>query len=168
MSTAVAVLCNFAKVFESVLYKTIYCASKVQTFLFSPRFSLMQLITEENLMPDLEPQGSHMGALLLLLFANDLSLSLTKNFLFTLATIKSTQDCFNLQENIKRLNEWCIKTKLAVNIFKCKAIIITCIKNSINFSYILNNQRINSSNTSKDLEVAFYQGLIFISNPNMK
>ena len=72
------------------------------------------------------PQGSILGPLMFLLFVNHIpQITLSNIMLFADATklwrlIKSIDDVNILQEDLKKIIEWCQKWKLHLNVKKCK------------------------------------------------
>lgn len=68
--------------------------------------------------------------------------------------IKPINDPIQLQNDIDRVNEWCIANGLKFSILKCCCISF-CKKEAIEFEYTINNESLNIVTSVKDLGVTF-------------
>lgn len=105
-------------------------------------------------------QGSILGPLLFVLFINDIDQCfLNSHFLLyaddlkIFKQIKTNDDSILLQDDLNRLNEYCIHNKMHLSITKCKFITTTKKKNIIHFNYILNNTKLEKVNIIRDLGI---------------
>lgn len=122
------------------------------------------------------PQGSILGPLLFIIFINDLltSLEYCSGFaddLKVYRTIACLSDCFKLQRDLIKIDEWCIANKMSLNIDKCAIISITYSLNRIEFPYYFGNELIKRVSSVKDLGVIIDEKLRFkehISNITRK
>lgn len=102
------------------------------------------------------PQGSVLGPLLFLIYANDIpELVRCKIVLFAddiklWTTIRNTEDCHLLQKDLNSLHGWSIKNKLPFNFKKCKMINIG---RHFDYSYVLGSHTLAWTTEEKDLGV---------------
>ena len=114
------------------------------------------------------PQGSNLGPLLFLIHINDLpeTLSNSNKLLFAddlkiYKSIRSINDCRDLQEEINNLVSWCVTNDLSLNIRKCSVVTYTKRKTPYDYQYKIVNETINRVNVVKDLGVMYDSQLTF-------
>lgn len=113
------------------------------------------------------PQGSVLGPILFNIFINDLNSSIQcKTLLYADDTkiftkITSQEDIFSLQNDINKLQLWCINNKLKLNIDKCQYIVFSNKKISLPTSYTINNVPLNKVTVIRDLGVLIDSKLKF-------
>lgn len=89
-------------------------------------------------------------------------------------SISSIEDALTLQQNITRIQEWCVVNKLPLNPLKCNVMSYTLKSDTIKFDYGLNNiilQRpdvINDLGVSFDSKLTFSQHIINLTNSALK
>lgn len=116
------------------------------------------------------PQGSVLGPLLFVVFINDINLDLCNNSLMyaddlkLFASIVSPEDCRGLQNDLCKINLWCLKNKLPLNIAKCNVMTFSKKHNPVNFSYSIDNITVNRCTEFKDLGVIFDTSLSFVAH----
>lgn len=125
---------------------------------FSPPFNITSGV----------PQGSHLGPLLFLLYINDINKCLTfsKCLLYAddlkiFGEIRNPTDCIQIQSDLQRVQEFCLKNKLFLNMNKCSVITFTRNLAPINYDYTMNSQILARVNHIKDLGVIFDSKLSF-------
>ena len=104
------------------------------------------------------PQGSILGPLLFVLYINDLP-SVAKNTKVALfaddakcyLNIDSLDDCQLLQNDLNALVDWSSTWELNFHPSKCQVISVTRKRNPFNFDYFMNNTRLSSVKSIKDL-----------------
>ena len=106
------------------------------------------------------PQGSILGPLLFVLYINDLP-SVDKNTKVALfaddakcfLNIDSLGDCQLLQNDLNALVDWSSTWELNFHPSKCQVILVTRKRNPFNFDYFMNNTRLSSVKSIKDLGI---------------
>ena len=106
------------------------------------------------------PQGSILGPLLFVLYINDLP-SVAKNTKVALfaddakcyLNIESLGDCQLLQNDLNALVDWSSTWELNFHPSKCQVISVTRKRNPFNFDYFMNNTRLGSVKSIKDLGI---------------
>lgn len=113
------------------------------------------------------PQGSILGPLLFVIFINDIIEDLDVSYLLYADDVKiyyaihSEEDCAKLQQNLNRLNNWCILNRLPLNINKCNVMTYSRKESPIHYKYKLNNHTLERPKYFKDLGVIFDPALTF-------
>ena len=103
------------------------------------------------------PQGSVLGALLFLVYVNDLDTGLTNELLkfaddmkvFGKATDGSDRE--SIQEDLNRLVNWPDRGKMEFNVKKCKLMHVG--KDKVNFKYTVKGNTLQETSLEKDLGV---------------
>lgn len=121
------------------------------------------------------PQGSILGPLLFIIYINDLPDSLNSGSSIYLYAddakiyrfISSIQDRLLLQNDIEKLTNWTEKWLIKLNINKCK-IVSYGRKIDHDYSYYINNTKIEVLDSIKDLGVTFDSHLKFDQHINDK
>jgi hypothetical protein len=127
------------------------------------------------------PQGSVLGPLIFYIFINDLcdvinhcSCSLFADDLKVYRAIKSPNDCFLLQSDIKRVHKWCSANLMKPNLSKIRVISFSSKTTVLNYQYRLGNSPILRADCIKDLGVHidsklhFHQHVDFLFSHAMK
>lgn len=122
------------------------------------------------------PQGSILGPLLFNIFIDDI-INIFKqhniNYLLYADDIKiyvevrSHQDCIRMQNCLQEISQWCISSRLTLNIKKCNVMTFTRKNNYITYDYILNGISLTRPNFFKDLGVTFDRKLNFVEHYNL-
>lgn len=118
------------------------------------------------------PQGSNLGPLLFNIFINDIVCTLNVNCLLYADDMKlycnigNIEDCIKLQNDLLKVNNWCIANKLPLNVEKCNVMTYSTRTNMITFDYAINDTNINRPITFRDLGVTFDQKLSFVDHIN--
>lgn len=113
------------------------------------------------------PQGSNLGPMLFLLFIDDLCKAISSEKLLYADDLKifrvihNTEDCISLQNDVTRVEDWCIVNKLEMNISKCKILTYTRKMNPTYYTYTFNSIQLSRTNLIKDLGVTFDNKLTF-------
>ena len=113
------------------------------------------------------PQGSTLGPLLFLLFINDIvdNLSCEKllyaDDLKIFNDISCLDDCVNLQNNITKIQNWCVHNNLKINVKKSVILTYTRKQQFTTFEYHVHNIPLRRVSETKDLGVVFDSALTF-------
>ena len=113
------------------------------------------------------PQGSVLGPLFFNVFINDITVELTNMCLLyaddlkIVRSIKGLDDCQHLENDIIKLNSWCLKNNLLLNIPKCNVLSFSRSKNPILYDYSINDASLSRVDCFKDLGVIFDPKLTF-------
>jgi hypothetical protein len=73
------------------------------------------------------PQGSHLGSLCFIWFANRISMIF--DYVRVLFYVDDMKDCVKIQLDLNKLSEWCEKNSLILNVDKCTTITFSECKN---------------------------------------
>lgn len=130
------------------------------------RVNMCGVLSHEFSVPSGVPQGSHIGPILFVLFINDVVRCLkgSRCLLYAddlkfFATVDS--ECNPLQPDLDRLANWCNINLLKLNPKKCKHISFYKTMNPVLHTYFLENERLETVDTIKDLGVVFQKDLSF-------
>lgn len=113
------------------------------------------------------PQGSNLGPLMFLVFINDIVEVINcEKLLFAddlkiYSTISNQFDCLALQNNLNKIQVWCDKNNLQMNVAKCKVISYSRCRNPILFNYTFNSSTLQRCDSIRDLGVVFDSRLTF-------
>jgi hypothetical protein len=67
--------------------------------------------------------------------------------------INNVEDCQRFQDDLDRLQEWCLRNKFDLNVNKCKTITFSRLKNPIKHDYRIGGHRLEHFEEYKDLGV---------------
>lgn len=113
------------------------------------------------------PQGSLLGPLLFIVFANDITSVINcKILLFAddvklFSSVSSQDSCTFLQNNLNRLVEWCSLNKLLLNTSKCHIMSYTRRLLPVTYDYRIHGETLSRLTIVKDLGVTFDSELSF-------
>lgn len=113
------------------------------------------------------PQGSHLGPLLFVLFINDICSRLQSQKLLyaddlkVFRTVSSVIDCLALQQDIDKINEWCVLNGMVVNSSKCKVISFTRSVAPITHDYTFDSHGLDRVTSIRDLGLLIDRKLNF-------
>ena len=113
------------------------------------------------------PQGSVLGPLLFNIFINDIVTNLdVQSLLYAddlkiFYVIETEEDCSKIQNNLNKINDWCVLNQLPLNVAKCSAFTFCRARNCVTYNYYLNDQELKRPDTIKDLGVTFDRSLSF-------
>lgn len=117
------------------------------------------------------PQGSHLGPFLFTIYINDVGSCFhdSHHLLYADDTkifkvISTPEDCLKLQSDLQRFVNYCEKDKLFLNSDKCFVISFTRKHNSINYDYVLSDNKIKRVHEIRDLGVKLDAKLHFRSH----
>lgn len=119
------------------------------------------------------PQGSVLGPLMFVVFINDIVANLNVESLLyaddlkIYCVIENEQDCENLQNNLNKVNDWCLSNNLPLNISKCNSFTFSKMHKPIDYNYHINGQILQRPDTVKDLGVIFDKCLSFKDHINL-
>lgn len=105
------------------------------------------------------PQGSHLGPLIFILFANDLCHRIRSHCLMYADDLKiyriisSLIDCAALQQDLDAVADWCSSNGMELNIKKCKTISFCRTTPLTSFDYSINGNSVDRVSSIKDLGV---------------
>ena len=119
------------------------------------------------------PQGSHFGALLYIIYINDV-VKVVENSKILLYTddlklykrINNQNDIYLLNKDLVNLNNWNKQNNLDFNEFKCKVMIFGKEISDSNFKFSINNQDLEYVKSIKDLGIIFDNKLTFKDHIN--
>lgn len=119
------------------------------------------------------PQGSLLGPLLFAVFVNDIEQCFEFSQLLCfaddmkiIAPISSLADAFKLQEDLMRLDAYCIENQLDLNPSKCSVVTYSRKRNLVQFDYVLKTSVLKRDKFIRDLGVIHDSKLIFDSHVN--
>lgn len=141
----------------------------LQSYLTGRRQYVLYLGRKSYSFPTLSgvPQGSVLGPLLFNLFINDIVSELSCSSLLyaddmkLFCSIKSFEDCCNLQNNLNNIQIWCFNNGLQLNIDKCNVVSYTRKTDKITFDYSIDGHILRRETICKDLGVTFDYQLSF-------
>ncbi|XP_046685913.1 uncharacterized protein LOC124371611, partial [Homalodisca vitripennis] len=105
------------------------------------------------------PQGSHLAPLLFNLFINDIYSVIASKYLMFADDIKlflevtSSRDCESLQETLERIEDWCSRNSMDLNVNKCSILTYSRSISITTFDYRLSGFPLSRVNKCKDLGV---------------
>lgn len=113
------------------------------------------------------PQGSHLGPILFIIFVNDIGHGFQSEYQLFADDLKiyrmvtSVLDSHILQDDIDKLQDWCLRNKLDLNIKKCAVMSFSRSQVRTPTDYKLNNQQIQEVEEIKDLGITIDNKLTF-------
>lgn len=117
------------------------------------------------------PQGSLLGPLLFLIFVADIDCCFRNSTLLSFADdmkifkeVKNQADALALQEDLCRLDTYCVNNKLDLNVSKCVIMSFSRKKLPIHFSYSLKGHSLVRVSEMRDLGVIHDSKLLFQSH----
>ena len=117
-------------------------------------------------------QGSNLGALLFLIYVNDISKVLNidsimyADHLKIYRHVETACDIEYIQGQINNLSNWCKINKLQVNVTKCAVVSYTRFQQPLVGAYVINGQLIPRSSCVRDLGLHFNSVLNFSQHIN--
>lgn len=134
----------------------------------SQRVALNGYVSPPTFIPSGVPQGSVLAPLLFAIFINDIDKCFMQSDVLLFAddmkvskSIITIDDATNLQNDLLRLENYCLKNKLDLNIQKCNIISFTRKPKPILFPYKINNQLLERTDKVRDLGILLDSKLLF-------
>lgn len=113
------------------------------------------------------PQGSHLGPLFFGVFINDLIYRISSPSLLYADDLKifrqidAVDQCMHLQNDLHKIQEWCVHNKMILNVDKCYIISFTRKKNKILHLYSIRDTILKRVEVVRDLGVLMDEQLTF-------
>jgi len=117
-------------------------------------------------------QGSNLGPILFTLFINNITDIVSVQTLMyaddvkIFCNVKNVFDCINLQNDLDKIQLWCVQNGLSLNKGKCKIMSYSRRKNVVTFAYNLSGFVLERCKLIKDLGVYFEPSLSFSHHYN--
>lgn len=173
-----AIFVDFSKAFDRVPHKRLFLKIRqlqldqnttrwIEEFLTN-RFQTVKLnnhISNQTRVSSGVPQGSVLGPLLFLIYINDIACSLKSPIrLFAddcvvYREISNPDDTIILQSDLIRLEEWCSRWQMEINVEKTKHIMFSPTPETVPANYKINDTPIDSVQSFKYLGVFFTANL---------